>query len=214
MKSYKIYLIRHGMTEANKQGMYLGRLDSPLSPSGLSHLLELKTAFDYPAVSPYARLFAAPLTRCKQTLSVLYPQRTITEVADLNECSLGRWEGKTVAQLKSEPGFAEWVSGQNGAIPDGEDAETFQTRVSAAFEQLVTDLMKSGSTEAVVCAPGGVIMLIMSKYAFPRGSMAEWATDSGCGFEVRVTPELWMREPVMEAVSLIPWNKEEDSDNE
>ena len=214
MKSYKIYLIRHGMTEANEQGMYLGQLDSPLSPSGLRHLLDMKTAFDYPILSPHAMLYAAPLSRCRQTLNVLYPQRPITDVDGLNECSLGKWEGKTVAELKSEPGFAEWVSGQNGAIPDGEDAETFQTRVCAAFETLVTELMKSGRTEAVVCASGGVLMLIMSKYAFPRGSMAEWATDSACGYEVRVTPELWMREPMMEAVTLIPWNKEEDPDNE
>lgn len=214
MKSYKIYLIRHGMTEANEQGKYLGQQDTPLSPSGLRHLLDMKEAFDYPVVSPYAPLFAAPLSRCRQTLSVLYPDRPILDVAGLNECSLGEWEGKTVSELKSEPGFAEWVSGQNGAIPGGEDAETFQARVSEAFETLVTGLMRSGQTEAIVCASGGVLMLLMSKYAFPRGSMAEWATDSACGYEVRVTPELWMREPMVEAVTLIPWNKEEDSDHE
>lgn len=214
MKSYKIYLIRHEMTEANEHGVYLGQTDVPLSPEGLRHLLDMKEAFDYPPVTPVTKLFAAPLSRCLQTLQVLYPKADVITLEGLNECSLGEWEGKTVTQLKTQPGFAEWVSGQSGAIPGGEDAESFQTRVSEAFEQLVEYLMRSGSTEAVVCVPGGVMMLIMAKYAFPRASMGEWATDAACGFEVRVTPELWMREPVMEAVSLIPWNKEEESDDE
>ena len=214
MKSYKIYLIRHEMTEANERGEYLGQTDVPLSPEGLRHLMDMKAAFDYPPIGPQTKLFAAPLLRCRQTLQVLYPQKETTVVDGLNECSLGEWEGKTVAQLKNQPGFVDWVSGRSGVIPGGEDAEAFQKRVCEAFEDMVDRLMHTGSTEAVVCAPGGVLMLIMSRYAFPRATMGEWATDAACGFEVRLTPELWMREPVMEAVSLIPWNKEEDSNDE
>ena len=42
MKSYKIHLLRHGLTEANERGWYLGLTDLPLSPSGLAALLEQK----------------------------------------------------------------------------------------------------------------------------------------------------------------------------
>ena len=34
MKSYKIHLLRHGQTEANEKGLYIGRTDLPLSPAG------------------------------------------------------------------------------------------------------------------------------------------------------------------------------------
>lgn len=48
MKTYKIHLIRHGQTEANAKGLYIGMTDLPLSPEGLGELLELKQNFVYP----------------------------------------------------------------------------------------------------------------------------------------------------------------------
>ena len=42
MKNYKIHLIRHGMTEANETGLYIGTTDLPLSPAGLRDLLDKK----------------------------------------------------------------------------------------------------------------------------------------------------------------------------
>ena len=70
MKTYKIHLIRHGQTEANAKGLYIGMTDLPLSPEGLAELLTLKREYTYPGA---ARFFTSPLTRCKQTLEVLYP---------------------------------------------------------------------------------------------------------------------------------------------
>ena len=36
MKTYKIHLIRHGQTEANAKGLYIGMTDLPLSPEELA----------------------------------------------------------------------------------------------------------------------------------------------------------------------------------
>ena len=38
MKSYQIHLIRHGMTQANLQGRYIGSTDVPLSQEGIEQL--------------------------------------------------------------------------------------------------------------------------------------------------------------------------------
>ena len=70
MKSYKIHLIRHGRTQANEEGLYVGRTDLPLSPGGLNALLALREGGGYPTAG---RFFTSPLTRCRQTLEVLYP---------------------------------------------------------------------------------------------------------------------------------------------
>ena len=35
MKGYRISLIRHGLTEANEKGIYIGRTDLPLSAKGI-----------------------------------------------------------------------------------------------------------------------------------------------------------------------------------
>ena len=43
MKNYRLHLIRHGMTEANRRGAYAGRrTDVELSPEGIRELLDLR----------------------------------------------------------------------------------------------------------------------------------------------------------------------------
>ncbi len=201
MKSYKIHLIRHGLTEANEKGEYLGKTDLPLSPAGLADLLQKKQQAIYPKAT---RFYTGPLTRCKQTLSVLYPDATAHEAAGLTECDFGDWDGKTAAQLQHDEAFRAWIAGTNSEIPNGENAADFQKRVMEEFERIVQEVLRSGDTDTVICTHGGVIMLLMAAYAFPRAEMSAWGAESGCGFTLRITPSLWMREPVAEAIDYVP----------
>ncbi len=207
MKTYKIHLIRHGQTAANTEGLYIGRTDLPLSPEGLKELLTLKEQMEYPGA---ARFFTAPLNRCKQTMKVLYPQAKLEVVEGLTECDFGAWEGKSIAQLKNSADFLEWMEGTSQVIPGGESTETFCARVTAAFEAVVEELMRSGDTEAVICTHGGVIMMLMMTYALPKLSMGDCVANAGNGFTLRITPSLWMREPVAEALCIIPWEKQKE----
>jgi alpha-ribazole phosphatase len=206
MKTYKIHLLRHGRTLANEEGVYIGSTDLPLSPAGLKELLEMKAHYTYPAAT---RFFTSPLMRCRQTLEVLYPHCAAQPVAGLAECHFGEWEGHSIAELKHREDFLLWMSGNHSAvIPGGETAEVFQKRVMAAFEDVVREVMRSGDTETVICTHGGVIMLIMAAYGLPRGDMKQWVTNSGSGFTLRITPSVWTREPVAEALCAIPWESE------
>ncbi len=201
MKSYKIHLIRHGLTEANEKGLYIGLTDLPLSARGLRDLLDKKEEADYPTAT---RFYTSPLTRCRQTLEVLYPGCQPEVIAGLAECDFGKWDGRSAADLQNDEAFCRWISGEEKRIPDGEDTEVFQQRVMAAFESLVEDVMRHGDSDTVVCTHGGVIMLIMAAYALPRADISAWGTESGCGFTLRITPSLWMREPVAEAIGYVP----------
>ncbi len=201
MKNYRIHLIRHGMTEANESGLYIGSTDLPLSALGLRDLLDKKQEAIYPKAT---RFYSSPLSRCRQTLEVLYPGCEPALLSGLAECDFGEWEGKNAAQLQNDEEFKRWISGELKEIPGGEATEEFQKRVMAAFEALVEDAMKSGDSDTVVCTHGGVIMLIMAAYALPRADMSAWGTESGCGFTLNVTPTLWMREPVAEAIDYVP----------
>ena len=58
MKYYKLHLIRHGLTQGNLDGRYIGSgTDLPLCAEGRAQLEELKAKFQYPDV---------PLVFCKQ----------------------------------------------------------------------------------------------------------------------------------------------------
>ena len=51
MKSYRLHLIRHGLTEGNQNGTFVGGgVDIPLCPEGKTALRELADHFEYPRV--------------------------------------------------------------------------------------------------------------------------------------------------------------------
>ena len=48
MKTFKLHLIRHGLTSGNLQGLYIGSgTDIPLCDEGRAQLAELKERFEY-----------------------------------------------------------------------------------------------------------------------------------------------------------------------
>ena len=205
MKTYKIHLIRHGLTAANDDGRYVGRTDLPLSPEGLAALLALKEQYQYPGA---VRFFTGPLMRCRQTLEVLYPGCAAECVDGLTEFDFGDWEGKSIRDLKNDERFLRWIEGADRAVPGGEDSEQFRARVCGAFEDIVNRLIHDGDTEAVICTHGGVITMLMQIYGLPRLDPKDCLAAAGQGFTLRVTPSIWMSEPLAEALCMIPWEKE------
>ena len=203
MKSYKIHLIRHGRTQANEEGLYVGRTDLPLSPGGLNALLALREGGGYPTAG---RFFTSPLTRCRQTLEVLYPGCRQEVVEGLAECDFGRWEGRSAASLQQDASFRDWIAGKRAEIPEGEDAAVFQRRVTAAFEELVRELMRAGDTQAVVCTHGGVIMTLLTALGLPKREPKLWMTGNGRGYTVATSAQLWSQGQVVEVFDPLPYD--------
>lgn len=203
MKSYTIHLIRHGVTVGNMLGQYIGRTDSPLAPEGIKALQELKENYEYPQAQAF---YCSPMSRCIDTLHILYPGVEPVLVDGFRECDFGDWEGKTAKQLAEEdPNFLQWMeSSHTVAPPNGESTGVLVQRTCAAFEKLVEDMLRSGTTSAVVVAHGGTLMSILSAYGIPRASFYDWMTENGCGYSMRITPGLWMRSMVAEVYDTIP----------
>ena len=87
MRTLKIHLIRHGATDANYKGQYIGcKTDLPLAPEGLNELRLMRDDVEYPEIQ---KLYSSPLLRCKQTGAVLYPDMPITPVENLKEYDFG-----------------------------------------------------------------------------------------------------------------------------
>ena len=71
MKTFKLHLIRHGMTAGNLQGLYIGSgTDLPLCDEGRAQLADLKERFAYPQVDT---VFSSPLLRAVETANILFP---------------------------------------------------------------------------------------------------------------------------------------------
>ena len=91
----KIYIVRHGETEGNKQGLFQGWLDTPLSELGIK-LAEI-TGDGLKDVK-FDKVYASPLKRAYDTAKIIisknnYPCNIIKE-EKIKEVNMGTWEGQ------------------------------------------------------------------------------------------------------------------------
>ena len=201
MRTLKIHLIRHGATDANYDGRYIGcKTNLPLAPEGLNELRLLKDDIDYPEIE---RLYSSPMLRCRQTGAVLYPDFEPVTVEELKEYDFGSFENKTAAELESNPNFIPWTSGRLSAPPGGEDNSEFIKRICVGFNKIVLDMIESGLTESAVIMHGGAIMMLLGVSAVPRSKPVEWTADNGRGYSVRVTPSLYHKSGVIEVYGIV-----------
>ncbi len=207
MKSYIIHLIRHGKIDETLKGKYIGTTDVPLSADGERELKMLDESRKYPGA---VAVFTSPLKRCVQTVGIIYPEQKPIIIDQLSECNFGLWENKTAEELKDEPDFQKWLSGDNSVKPPrGESNADFTRRVCKMFESIVEGLMKTGTTESVIVTHGGVIMTLLAVYGLPQAKPFDWVMDNGFGYSLRITPLLWQRDKVAEVFKRIPEKYEE-----
>lgn len=210
MKTYQIHFIRHGITDGNMNGQYIGSSNPPLNEAGIEQIKYLDANYVYPGAAAY---FTSPMDRCRQTLELIYPNAKPIVIDAFRECDFGEFEGLTADDLKDNKDFSEWLASDGQAAPpNGESGAVFGHRVCQAFERIVEALMKTGTPSAVVVAHGGTIMTILAQYGLPEASMAEWAMQPGCGYSVRIHPQMWTSGRMIEVYQQLPLPKEDDED--
>ena len=201
MRTLRIHLIRHGATDANAIGQYIGcKTDMPLSPEGLNELRLLKENMDYPQIE---RVYSSPMLRAKQTAAVLYPDNSVVCVENLKEYDFGIFEGKTAAELEGNPYFAPWASGKLAAPPEGETNSDFIKRLCIGLNQIVVDMLDNDLSEAAVIMHGGAIMMLLGATAVPQHKPVEWTADCGRGYSILITPSLYHKSGIVEAYDII-----------
>ena len=204
MKTFKLHLIRHGLTQGNLEGLYVGSgTDLPLCAEGRAAVLELQGRFAYP--QPHT-LFTSPLARAVQTGDLLFPaaQKRLV-IDDLREAHFGCFEGRKMVELVKDPEFARWMAPSGGYTPPGaEPTAAFHARCASTLMKLFEYMIKSGLDEAACVTHGGVLMSMLAQKALPRRKTEDWMADPGCGYTVQTDPALWMRDSLVEAIEVLP----------
>lgn len=202
MKSYTVYLFRHGLTKGNLNAQYIGHTDLPLTSDSISSLKNIKARKHYPAAGA---VFSSPLKRCKDSATIMFPDNKIIEIDGFIEYNFGEFEGLTAQELKDNDSFKEWIGGNiHSRPPFGESNAEFAQRVCAAFEQVVDGCIKTGTDNAVIVGHAGVLMTILSCYGLPEAPMVHWQMDAGYGYNLRITPSLWMQGRKLEVIDTAP----------
>lgn len=204
MKTFKLHLIRHGLTQGNIDGVYVGGgLDMPLCAQGEEDLRTMTKRYTYPQVGT---VFSSPMLRALQTAEILFPYvQNKLVLEDLRENVFGEFEGKKVADLMEDERFTQWLDPKSGFVPKGgESGQQFSQRTIRAVLNMIKHMMDNNIPEAACVTHGGVIMSILGQMALPRKKPAEWLADNGAGFTVQTSAALLMRDGLVEAVAIVP----------
>lgn len=211
MKGYRISLIRHGRTEANEKGIYIGRTDMSLSSKGASELCSKMDEFDYPVVH---RVYSSPLKRCTETADILFPATDMCIVDNLRELDMGEFENKSVDELVNREDYKNWLKGgKDNRPPGGESLEELTARSFKALHEVIMDMMNDGLTHCAVITHAGVISNIMSCFGIPKYDPKKLNAAPGEGYEIIVTAKMWQQSQAFEILGIVPYDKISEPDD-
>ncbi len=165
-------LLRHGSTADTEAHRYCGASDLPLSPAGRAALQGLR----YTA-PPGARFLTSGMLRCTETLDLLFGHVPYETDPDLRELNFGVFEGCTYDELKADPAYQRWITGDNDANipPGGESGNAMATRVLTALQRILLD-----GRDTVAVVHGGTIAILMQAL-FPGENRNRWQWQPRCG---------------------------------
>lgn len=134
----KLWLVRHGETEANIAELYSGHTPTPLTPKGLMQAERLGELLGH---VPFDRVVCSELERTQHTARLLLGERDIPLVTHpcLNEMFFGDWEMRHHRDLLREDkkNYAAWCSDWQHASPtNGESFSAFSQRIAAFVDEL------------------------------------------------------------------------------
>lgn len=202
MKAYRISILRHGITEANENGIYIGKTDLPLSEAGREMLEDKYDQLEYPKVQ---RVYTSPLERAIQSAEILFPDREIVIVDDLTEMDFGVFEGLPAEELIHLDSYKKWLKGGlDNPPPNGETLRNMMMRCYSALNLIIMDMMKNGYTHVGVVTHSGILMNMMSCFGLPKMKPMEFACEPGEGYEILVSAMMWQNGNTFEILGRIP----------
>jgi broad specificity phosphatase PhoE len=195
-----VSLFRHGQSEANVDGRWQGRTDSPLTPLGRSQVEAAARAA--PSVEA---LFTSPLGRTVETASILAAAAGISpaDSEGLIEMSFGNWENMTIDEaIADDSELFDLIYAQGEDMPRGRDGETFSEagrRVHTTVESLASD---TGFDHIGVVSHGAAIRAYITGVvglSFPARNRLPIPRNSSMS-QIRQTPQ----GPVLAAYNVAP----------
>ena len=153
----RLLLARHGQSTWNSARRFQGSTDVPLSDLGRAQAAALGGAVRRHRV---AKAYVSPLRRALETAEIALAGTGIplVPIDDLRELSLGRWEGRTVAEIRAQEGdpYRAWLRAPvDCPPPDAERLEAVRARVLGAVDGIAR--AHPNGDDVLVVAHGGVI---------------------------------------------------------
>ncbi len=169
----RVYLLRHGKTEANEKGLYCGSTDLPLSQAGKAELQSIRY------ILGDVTFITSGMKRTIETLQLLFGDVPYRVEPRFREMDFGAFEMCGYEDLKNRADYQAWLTGNNeeNVPPGGESGLQMKERVLQAFSEIRED--------ACIVVHGGVIAVIMA-HLFPEEGKSRyaWQPKNGHGYVI------------------------------
>lgn len=157
----RIFLIRHGETEWNRQGRLQGNSDIHISPEGIR---QAKLLAEHAPFQHVDAIYSSDLSRAFETAKVLAVNFNVMPVKtkpELRETNYGEWEGREIAELamESPKDFGKFFTDPERCHPPhGETFLECQARVMIGIRDIIAE---HDNQNVVVVSHGAAIRLII-----------------------------------------------------
>jgi broad specificity phosphatase PhoE len=178
-----VIFCRHGATDYHPDRFYEEGEGPSLSPEGLAQAEALARWFARGPNSVEA-IYVSPSARTRQTVAPV--ERVLglraTPAPELVERSVGRWNGRLVAEVKrdDEEGWKQWKADPLGfAPPEGESLAVFGRRIETSLDDLmsrhaggvIVAVTHVGTIRAALCAALGCSLEQGKRFVIEPGSV-------------------------------------------
>ncbi|QMF88862.1 adenosylcobalamin/alpha-ribazole phosphatase [Citrobacter freundii] len=176
----RLWLVRHGETEANVAGLYSGHAPTPLTERGIAQAQTLGTLLRN---VPVDNVLCSELERARHTTQLILGDREVPvrNMPELNEMFFGDWEMRHHRDLAREDAenYAAWCNDWQNATPtNGEGFQAFSQRVERFIAQLAD--YKTCQNLLVVSHKGVLSVLIARLLSMPAAAMWHFRVEQGC----------------------------------
>ncbi|WP_434524409.1 adenosylcobalamin/alpha-ribazole phosphatase [Photorhabdus asymbiotica] len=175
----RLFLVRHGQTEANLSGVFCGMTDVALTETGINQARQV--ACHLSAVT-FSQATSSALWRARHTAEIILAGSSLSASIDvrLNEMDFGEWEMRHHRDLQYEDAeaWADWLADWQQASPTGgETFSTFAARVENVVQQLLTQ--ESQANLLLVAHQGVLSLLLAGLLTMPPSAMWHFHFEQG-----------------------------------
>ncbi len=157
-----VFLIRHGVTDWNRDRRLMGSREVPLSSDGV---LQSKAAALALSQIPVGEIISSPALRAVQTAEIIGNlfHADITRDPRLGDLKLGKWEGMTYDEAAQTPEYKRLQTNLlRERLPGGEDLTQVRDRATAAVEQALRDAPAGESL--VIVSHASILRIVLAHY--------------------------------------------------
>lgn len=176
----RLWLVRHGETDANVAGLYSGHAPTSLTERGIA---QAQTVGKLLRNLPVDNVLCSELGRARHTTRLILGDRDLPVriMPELNEMFFGDWEMRHHRDLAREDAenYALWCNDWQNATPtNGEGFQAFSQRVERFIAQLAD--YKACQNLLVVSHQGVLSVLIARLLSMPAAAMWHFRVEQGC----------------------------------